>query len=159
MAHTLGKQRWLVPLLGLVGLMATALPARADDSVEVTVVAVLATEQNDKVDPRLCWVAQEVQKKRPKLTGFRVGILTRKRLDIGVKETFPLTDGQKATIVIRHGPDKQGCIEVTVKAPKGGELTYSTACEKYVLVGTECQTKDKETLIVAVKVKCCKGKK
>jgi hypothetical protein len=157
----LQRQRWLALVLGIGGLLSAALPATAhEDGVEVTVVAVLATDQNAKVDPLLRCVAQEVRKDRPKLTGFRVGTMTRKRLGVGDKETFPLAEGQKATVVLRRGPDKEGRIEVTVKTPKMGEITYSTACEKFFLVGTDYQTKDRETVIVAVKVRCCsKGKK
>jgi hypothetical protein len=157
----LRRQSWLGLALGVAVLLVTALPAPAhEDGVEVTVVAVLATDQNAKVDPLLRCVAQEVRKDRPKLTGFRVGTMTRKRVEVGGKETFPLAEGQKATVMLRRGPDKEGRIEVTVKTPKMGEITYSTACEKFFLVGTDCQTKDRETVIVAVKVRCCiKGRK
>src|SRR5262249_17413516 len=68
MAPTHGLLRHGLPVL--LGLLVTAGPAAAQ-AVKVSVVAILASENSDYVDPRLACIAREVQKMDPKLTGFR----------------------------------------------------------------------------------------
>jgi hypothetical protein len=76
---------------------------------------------------------------------------------VGTKETFSLIDCKEAAVTVRHGCDKNGRVELTVKAPCVGEITYITCCKKYFPIMTRYQTKDKDRLIIAVMVQPCKG--
>jgi hypothetical protein len=135
-------------------------PARADDSVKVTVVTILAsTDKNAKVAKELTEVAAAVQVQYPDLVGFRFGSETCKPVEIGKEETFDLVDDVKATVVVQQGFDKKGRIGLKVKPPQLNEFTYSTCCHKYFPFVTPYETKDKkERLIVAVMVCPCKEK-
>jgi acetaldehyde dehydrogenase (acetylating) len=55
----------------------------ADDPVKVTVVIVLATSDNDTIDPKLVELAKEVQKRDPKLTGFKLSATEVKSIPVG----------------------------------------------------------------------------
>jgi hypothetical protein len=147
-AHGLG-------LLALVtvGLLPSAV--RAED-VQVTVLVILASETDAKVDPRLQCVAQQVRKNYPELKGFRLEEILRKSLPVGKKDTFVLIGNQKATVVVQHGCDKEDKVGLSVKVPNFGELEYKTCCGKFLALVTDHRTKDKERLIVAVRVQPCK---
>src|SRR5436309_14623120 len=69
-------------------------PCGADDDkpVSVTVVIVLATEQNAAVDPKLKELAKEVQKRDPKLTGLKPVATECKSVPVGDSATVNLTD-------------------------------------------------------------------
>jgi hypothetical protein len=147
------------PLLTLAVATFSALPARAEESVEVTVVAIVASERSTDIHPKLKTVAREVQKVDPKLTGFRLARATRRRVAVGVKESFPLIDCKDAAVTVRKSCGKDGRVELTVKPPLVGEITYTTCCEKYFPIVTRYQTEDKDRLIVAIMVEPCKNKK
>jgi hypothetical protein len=153
-------QRSSLALLGVAaGLLALASPARAAEEVRVTVVAILATDRNQVVDDRLKDIAEEVRKKHPWLTGFRLAIMTCKPMVVGAKDTFELVEGQEATVQVKHGADKNDMVCLKLKVPRLGEITYGTVCGKFFPVMTRYQTKDKEHLFIAVAVQPCKGKK
>jgi hypothetical protein len=124
----------------------------------VTVVAILASDQHERVDKKLVEVAREVQKKEPSLTGFTVGRCTCKSVAFGEKETFPLVEDADAWVVVRQMEEKENRISLTIKPPTVGEITYTISCGKFFPVVTRYRTKDKELLIIAVMVKPC-GKK
>jgi hypothetical protein len=147
------------PALALALLLAASRPARADETVEVTVAAIVATERNADIHPKLRAVAREIQKVEPKLTGYRLGRTTCKHLTVGVQETFRLIERQDMDVTIRKSCGKDGKVELTVKPPLAGDITYTTCCKKYFLILTRYQTKDHDRLILAVMVQPCRAKK
>lgn len=148
------------PLLGivlpLISLLGGATPGRAQE-VRVTVVVILATDRNTSVDGELECIAKEIRKKEPSLTGFRLGEITRKSLTVGKKETFQLVDDRVATVLVRHGANEKNRVGLTIKPPNMGEVTYSTCCGKFFPIVTRYQTKDRDRLILAIRVQPCKG--
>lgn len=126
--------------------------------IRVTVVAILATEKDSKVDPRLVGVAQEIQKLDPKLTGFRMSKMTCKSLPVGRSETFDLVADQKVTVTVKSGMDKEGWVQLVIAPPLLGEITYNTTCGKFLPIITRYRTKNKELLLLAIRVQPCNGK-
>jgi hypothetical protein len=143
----------VVGLLGAVAL-ANACPGHSED-VRVTVVAILATDQDDRIDPKLACMAKAIQQKDPKLTGFRRGVVTSKPMEVGEKTTFELTEGRVATITLEHGPDARGWVGLRIEAPQAGRITYEAACGKCFPIITGYRTKKHEQLIIAVQVETC----
>jgi hypothetical protein len=140
----------------VLALLALAPPGRAeDDTVHVSVLAILATERDNKIDPKLACIAREVQKTHKKLTGFQMVKMTRKSLTIGAKETFELVGDQKATVTVKQGADEKNRVEVKVAPPKMGEITYDTCCGKFLPIVTPFKTKNNDLLIIAVRVQPC----
>jgi hypothetical protein len=148
--------------LGKVTVLAVAClgscPAADGEEVRVTVVAILATDQGKKVDQELQGIADEIRKKEPGLTGFRLGRMTRMPVNVGQKETFPLVDKEVAIVVVKHGANENNRVCLSVKPPQLGEITYTTCCGKFFPIVTRYQTKDKERLIIAIRVQPCKEK-
>ncbi len=144
----------------LVLLLVSAAPPGAEEkkTVDVALVAILATDKNDKIDPKLACIAREVRKTHKELTGFRLATLTRKSLTIGAKNTFEVAGGQKVGVTVQHGADEKNRVEVKVAPPGMGEITYDTCCGKFLPIVTEVRTKDNELLILAVSIKPCHEK-
>jgi hypothetical protein len=149
----------------LPGLLATAAalaflaapPTVHAEDVRVTVVVILATDQNKNVDCDLECIAKEIQKNHPKLTGFHCEkVKDAKQIKIGDKADFDLVDDETATVTVRHGPDDKNRVGLTIKAPILGSIDYLTCCGKFLPVFTRYKTKDKEYLIIAVRVQPCK---
>jgi hypothetical protein len=131
-----------------------------DDPVRVTVVVVLATSENAKVDPKLADLAKEVQKRDPKLTGFKLAATDAESIPVGDSHTFELVEKQELKVKVEKSKDKDGRISLTVKAPGLEKLTYCCTCDKFFPVVTPYTTKSGEVLIVAVMAKpCAAGKK
>ena len=61
-------------LLPLAAVLATTTSARScpGEEVHVTVVSVLATDKDDKVDKKLVDLAKKIKQKKPNLTGFKI---------------------------------------------------------------------------------------
>ena len=57
---------------------------------------------------------------------------------------------------MRHAADSKNRVGLTVKAPLQGEIQYTTCCGKFFPIVTRYQTKNKELLIVAIRVQPCK---
>jgi hypothetical protein len=151
------RARWGGCLLALAWL--AMVPVCRAENVQVTVVAILANERDNKVDDKIKCIADEVKKREPSLTGFRMARLSCKSLVVGTKETFPLVEDEKATVTIQHGADKENMVGLVLKAPRLGEITYSIKCGKCFPILTRYQTKDNERLILGIMVKPCnKGK-
>lgn len=147
-------------LLGLAALVAVAAgPDKPADEVNVSVVAILATDKNADVDPKLKCLAEEMKKVDPKWTGFRIETMTCQPIKVGAKEEFKLVDGQTVTVTADRcaGKDKPVCLKVT--PPTLGEITYKTCCGKFFPMVTGYKNKKGELLIVAVRVQTCKGPK
>src|SRR5262245_9287365 len=117
-----GTQRVLV--LAALALTACVPSARAEN-IKVTIVAVLATDRDKEVDDQIKCIADEVRKREPALTGFRLARTSCKSLEVGSKDTFPLVDDEAATVTIKQGADKDDWVELILKAPRVGEITYS----------------------------------
>jgi hypothetical protein len=132
-------------------------PRAAEDKVKVTVVAILATDRNKEIDPRLECIAREVQKMDQSLTGFRLAQLNRKSVAVGATEKFKLVDKETADVVVVHGANAQNRVSLKVKPPQVGEIDYTSCCGKFFPIITRYQTKDKDRLIIAIMVKPCKN--
>lgn len=147
--------------VGLIGLaLLAAGPSRGEEkeTVRVSVLAILATERDDRIDPRLTCIAKEIRKTHPELTGFQIIKMTRRSLAIGARETFELVGDQKAVVAVQHGADNQNRVEVKIAPPQMGEITYDTCCGKFLPIVTPVQTKNGDLLIIAVRVQPCHDK-
>jgi len=133
--------------------------ARADESnIKVTVVAILASTTDKKIDKELKELAQEMRKKDPTLIGFMVERSSSQSMKVGEKATFTLLDKKSVEVELREKNPKTNRVSLTITPPTLGEIAYTTCCEKYFPVCTGYQTKDGRKLIVAVMVSPC-GKK
>jgi hypothetical protein len=148
----------LVASFATVALIARAPACGAGDEIKITVVAVLATSENKDVDAKCACLAKEVQKEHPSLTGFKIKRCTCKELSVGDKFKFPLVDDEVAEVSIQRGKGKDDRVGLTVKPPLGGEIVYASCCGKFFPIMTRYQTKDKEQLIIAIRVQCCDKK-
>jgi hypothetical protein len=152
----ISTRRSLVAFFAIAVLIVRAPACEAGDEIKVTVVAVLATSQNKKVDAHCDCLAKEVQKNYPNFTGFRVHRRSCKELSVGDKFDFPLVDKEVASVSIQQGKGKDDRISLTVKPPLAGEIVYASCCGKFFPIMTRYQTKSGEQLIIAVRVQCCK---
>lgn len=144
-------------LLGNVVLLVGLAPALAcpTEKVKVTVVVILASEDGDKIDPKLKQIAAEIQKENPKLKSFVLKSMTARSLTPNEKSNFELVEDKSAQIVVKHGADKSNKVSLAVKAPNQGEITYQTVCGKFLPIVTRVHTKGKERLILAIRVQPC----
>jgi hypothetical protein len=131
----------------------------APGEVRVSVVAILASEENDRVDPRLECIAREVRKLHPNLKGFRLAKMTCKAVPVRGTETFELVVDQTAAVTVLKTADKDDRVQLKVTPPTLGEITYTTTCGKFFPLVTHYQTKNGEWLILAVRVQPCHAKK
>jgi len=140
-------------------------PLAADDvppmrEVNVSVVAILASEQDGKIDPRLEDVAREIQRRHPQLKSFRMGTITSKKVPVrGEAQSFDLVADQKADITVLKTADKNNRVQLKITPPTLGEITYTTTCGKFFPFVTRYQTSNRESLIIAVRVQPCNGGK
>ncbi|MBY0523301.1 MAG: hypothetical protein K2R98_07875 [Gemmataceae bacterium] len=153
---SLHSTHWLVRLLGILSLALAAAPRSLAEEVKVTVLVVLATSSNSNVEAELKEIADRVQKQEPKLTGFRSGRQTSKTLKSTDKDptSFLLVADQVVTVKIETF--KKDKIQMTIKPPTLGEITYTTCCDKFFPIVTRYETKDKERLIIAIMVESAK---
>jgi hypothetical protein len=138
-------------------LLAAAPPkAEEKETVQVSVIAILATERDDKIDPKLECIAREVRKTHKKLTGFQLaGTMSRKPLAVGDRDTFDLIADQKVGVTVKRSADEKDRVQVKVAPPQMGEITYDTCCGKFLPIVTPYRTKNKDWLIIAVRVQPC----
>jgi hypothetical protein len=129
-----------------------------DKPVSVTVVIVLATDQTAVVDPKLKELAKEVQKRDPKLTGFKLVATECKAITAGESATVNLTDKQVMKVTVDKSKDKDGRISLTLNPPGMDGVTYACTCDKFFPVVTPHRTKSGEQLIIAVMAKPCTKK-
>lgn len=144
--------------LVLLALLAAAPPKveKAKETVHVSVIAILATERNNTIDPRLACIAREVSRNHKKLTGFQLATTARKPLTVGVAEQFELVSGQKVGVTVKETADESNRVQVKVAPPMMGEITYDTCCGKFLPIVTPFRTKNNDLLIIAVRVQPCK---
>jgi hypothetical protein len=157
-AESIGFLHGAALALAFLGLPLAAVVAADDGAVRVSVVAIFATEKNDKIDPKLESVAKEVQKHDPKLTGFRVGKITTKSLSLGGKDDFELCGDQCLHVVLEKKGDEEGRYQMKITPPRMGDVTYTTTCGKFLPVMTPFRNKDDELLIIAVRIQPCDDK-
>jgi hypothetical protein len=149
-------------ILVTVGGVGTAYPAETQeegqsDKVKVTVVVILASENQDNVDPRLKFIAQEVQKKDPHLTCFKLKSMTCRSLAVDEKSAFNLVDDQTAYVIVKRPADEKNRVELAVKTPDKVGFVYQTVCGKFLPLMTTYRTQSNERLILAVRVQPCAG--
>jgi hypothetical protein len=147
--------------LVVLALLAAGAPARADEKVRVSVVAILASEGDKKVDRQLECIAKEVKKRHPKLNGFRMVSISSRSLPVGVEDTFDLVCDQAVSVTVQKAADKDNCIQLKVGPPLMGKITYKTACGKFLPIVTPYHTNAKgggDLLIIAIRVQPCHGK-
>jgi hypothetical protein len=131
-----------------------------DDPIKVTVVVVVATDNNAKVDAALAELAKQVQKRDPKLTGFKVAATEAKSIPVGDSYTFELMEKQELKVTVTRTKDASGKVALTIKPPGLENITYGCACDKFFPVVTPYRTKSGDVLIIAVMAKpCAAGKK
>src|SRR5437870_13559040 len=106
----------LGPLAIAAALLTPAVAACPEEKVQVTVLAVLATDKNQDVDPLLVGLAETVRKKHPGLTGFRLAKTNRRSLQVGKEYKIPLVDKEAVTVTVDRGADKNNRVELTVQA-------------------------------------------
>jgi hypothetical protein len=147
--------------VGLLGLLLASAAPRADEEaepVQVSVIAILATERDDKIDPKLTCIAREVQKTHKKLTGFQIVKMTRRPLTVGKRGIFELVGSETAAVTVQKAADAKDHVEVKVAPPRMGEITYDTCCGKFLPIVTPFHTENNDLLIIAVRVQPCRDK-
>jgi hypothetical protein len=148
--------------MSCVALTIATADARAcpGDEVQVTVVSVLATDKDDKVDKKLVQLADCIRAKKPELTGFRIGQQSREPVELGKGKEFPFADNDKRKVIVtvRHGADDNNKVGLTIKVPCCAEIDYKICCGKFFPVETCYKTKDGKCLYIAIMVQPCKGK-
>ncbi len=142
----------------LAASLLVACPAD-DKPVSVTVVIVLATDQNTKIHPKLKELATEVRKRDPKLTGFKLVATESKSIPVGNAVTINLTDKQTLKVQVNRAKDSEGRITLTLNPPGMDAVNYACACDKFFPIVTPHRTKKGEQLIIVVMAKPCTKKK
>jgi len=128
------------------------------ETVQVSVIAILATKRNNDIDPKLACIAREVRKTHKELTGFQLATTSRKPLTIGVREMFEVVGDQKVAVTVKESADEKNRVQVKVGPPQMGEITYDTCCGKFLPIVTPVPMKNKDLLIIAVRVQPCHHK-
>ncbi len=100
-----------------------------------------------------------MQKRDPKLTGFKLVATEFKSVPVGKGATIPLTDKQELKLNVDRSKDENGRISLTLTPPGMEAVTYACACDKFFPVVTPHRTKAGEVLIIAVMAKPCTAKK
>ena len=129
-----------------------------DDEIEIKVLAIMVSEQKDKVDPRLAQFAKQVQKKDPTLTGFRLQRSGRDNLKLGDTQKFDLVGKEVVEVTVNKERNKAGKVVLTIKPPKLDQITYECVCDKYFSIATEHYEgngKDRAQLFIAIKASPC----
>jgi len=144
------------PLVLLACLLAA--PARAEDAVKVTVLAILANATDDKVCPKCGPIAKQIQKSYPELTGFHIERTTVREVPVGKAVKFPLVESAEVAVTIEEKV-VDGKISLTIEPPTLGAVTINCKCGKTFPILTRFTTVAGEQLIVAVMAEACAAKK
>jgi len=150
-------------LTGLVVIILGQCPQgspKTDDSkkVKVTVVVILASESGSMVDHRLQSIADEIQKREPKLKSFLLASMQTQSLAVEERASFKLVDKKEATIIVKQPADPIDKVVLAVQAPEQGEIVYRSKCGKFLPIVTRYQTADRRRLILAIRVQPCNEK-
>jgi len=148
----------LLPLAFMLCISGRANACGDEEEVKVTVVSILATEKNDKIDKKLTDLAKAIQKMRPNLKGFQIDKQCRESLIVGKAHDFEFVDKQKVVVTVRQGANADNQVRLKVKFQCGAEMCYKTCCGKFLPICTCYKTKNGDCLLIAVMVQPCKGK-
>jgi hypothetical protein len=131
-----------------------------DEEVQVTVVSILATNKNNKVDKKLKDLAKRIEETRPdlKFTGYKIDRQNQETMIVGKAHEFEFVDKQKAAVTVRQGADADNKVRLKVKLQCGSEMCYKTCCGKFLPICTCHKTANGDCLLIAVMVEPCKGK-
>ncbi len=151
-------RRWMAAAAIVAALGAAAPREDKKESVEVAVIAILASDRHDKVDPKLACIAREVRKSHKELKGFQMATVTRRSLTVGQKSVFKVVDKGEVGVTVQQGADGNDRVQVKLAPPGMGEITYDTSCGKFLPIVTPFRTKNNELLIVAVCIRPCHEK-
>jgi hypothetical protein len=144
-------------LLSLHGMVARAGCPDEKAPIKITLVVILASEEGDKIDPKLKDIAAEIQKLNPNLKSFCLKSMQCKSLKPGEKVSLPLVESKDAELVVKRGANKENRVILAVIAPCMGEIEYQTVCGKFLPIVTRFHTKNRERLILAIRVQPCRG--
>src|SRR5947209_2692249 len=122
----------LTPAL-LFATAAALIPGRGfAQDVRVTVVTIMATNRNTDVNAKLKDLVDEVKKRDPSLTGFRLGTTACKEINVGQKEVIRLIEDKAWTdIKLLAKNDSRERVTIEVKPPMVGAITYETCYGKF----------------------------
>ena len=160
----MGRISFLIPVLFLLPAFSSGQARKTEPKeapappVKVTLVVVLASTTDDKINPKLATLAKEVQKRDEEFIGFIISDTLVQSIPIGESHSFRLPEKQTATVIATKGKDKDGRIELTVKLPGLDAVTYTCVCDKFFPIVTPYQLKTGETVLVAIQAKPCTGK-
>jgi hypothetical protein len=153
-------------LLSIAALIVLVANAHAwplgDDELEVTVIAIMASEHKTVVDRVLTEFAKHVQKTEPRLVGFRIERATCDTLKLGETKKFVLIDKEVVEVTVNKERNEAGRVTLTIAPPKLKQITYECVCNKYFAMATQYRTgkdKDREQLFIALMAKPCVAKK
>src|SRR5262245_34878811 len=146
----------LTAILAIVLIGADRSATRADDA-KVTIVTILASASHQEIDPKLQQIAAEVKKHEQSLTGFKIHNSQFKSLNVGQKEKFDLINDQSADVTVISKMDEKKRINLAVKPPTVGEITYSICYDKFFPIVTRYVNAN-ERLIIAIMVQQPKDK-
>ncbi len=130
-------------------------PLKLPAQVRVSVLIILASEKDGKIDRKLACIAREVQKTNPKLISFQMSKLSCRSLTVGKAERFDLVEDQKTCVTVQCASGKKGRVCLKVCPPSMGEITYSTPCGKFLPILTPYRTKTGEVVLIAIRVQPC----
>ncbi|MCI0641881.1 MAG: hypothetical protein L0Y72_11195 [Gemmataceae bacterium] len=131
-------------------------PPCSGQKVKVTVVCILAKEEPGHIDKKLVDIAKEVQLKNPSLKSFYLKNMEMRSLAPDEKGFFPLVNKKSALVIVKHGADKYNKVGLVIHPPDQGEILCASACGKFLPIVTRYETKDKQRLILAIRVQPCK---
>jgi hypothetical protein len=147
----------LLALVAVVPALVACEKAKPPRKVRVSVVVILASEKDDKVDKKLECIAREVRKMHPRFKGFRMANLSCKSVAVGAADVFELVEKQRASITVQSAADKMDRVQLKLGPPMMGEITYSTPCGKFLPILTPYRTKGNDQVLIAVRVQPCHG--
>src|SRR5579875_1380245 len=108
-------RNWLLGGLLILALLGAApREEKGKDTVEVALIAILATDRNDQIDAQLACIARQVRQKHKTLTGFRLATTTKKSLAVGEKTIFEVVNDQKVAVTVQQGADEKNRVQLKV---------------------------------------------
>ena len=149
---------FVVVLFSLEGMAAIQACPDEKAPIKITMVVILASEEGDTIDPRLKAIAAEIQKREPNLKSFCLKDMQSKSLKPGEKVVLPLVEKENVDLIVKHGANKENRVSLAVKASCMREIEYQTVCGKFLPIVTCYRTKERQRLILAIRVQPCKGK-
>jgi hypothetical protein len=133
-------------------------PCPQAEPVQVMVLVILGTDQNDKVTDKLREIATELRKKDPLLKGFELYRTINPTMKLGESIEVELIGKTKMGITLGEKADEAGRYTLTIRPPKLDEVQYACTCGRFFPIFTNYYTQEKQRLIIAVMAKPCKKK-